>query len=220
MDFTQVRKWMLKMNNIMDLYEKEEGFTSTEKDLLLDYNKRIKDHINSLQTYIEEVPPIISTPPAAVPTPLPISHIQPTELEVQKTNTPELIAAQKLEEPKGEFVDKPSIQFNTDTTFSENHNVLFDHLDVHDLAEKLTITPIKDLRTAFGLNERILAQNDLFEGNKTALDDFLSTVNNFSNFAEARSFLSNQIITKYKWTQEDKLPIAKKVIKSIYRRFL
>ena len=113
MDFTQVRKWMLKMNNIMDLYEKEEGFTSTEKDLLLDYNKRIKDHINSLQTYIEEVPPIISTPPAAVPTPLPISHIQPTELEVQKTNTHELISSQKLEKTKDEFVDKLSIQYKT-----------------------------------------------------------------------------------------------------------
>ncbi len=220
MDFTQVRKWMLKMNNIMDLYEKEEGFTSTEKDLLLDYNKRIKDHINGLQTYIEDVLPLIATQTVEMPSVNPISQIKPIEVEVEKIMLPEPIVELKIEEPKLEIVEKQSMPNHFETATTEQYKVLFDHLDVHDLAEKLTITPIKDLRTAFGLNERILAQNDLFDGNKTALEDFLNTVNNFSNFSEAKSFLCNQIIPKYKWTQEDKLPIGKKIIKATYRRFL
>jgi hypothetical protein len=36
MDFSNIRKWMLKIENILELYSKDESFTESEKNLLLD----------------------------------------------------------------------------------------------------------------------------------------------------------------------------------------
>ncbi|MBK7466757.1 MAG: hypothetical protein IPJ43_08015 [Saprospiraceae bacterium] len=58
MEFSQVKKWIHKMNQIMDLYEDEQGFTLKEKELLLDYSKRINDSVQALLTVDEQNPPI------------------------------------------------------------------------------------------------------------------------------------------------------------------
>src|SRR6185436_5406268 len=61
MDFSNIKKWMQKMNNILELYGKDESFTQSEKNLLLDYNQKIREAISSISVEdSEEHTPIIN----------------------------------------------------------------------------------------------------------------------------------------------------------------
>ncbi|MBK8153899.1 MAG: hypothetical protein IPK61_13230 [Saprospiraceae bacterium] len=47
---------MNKMNQLMDLYADGESFTEEEKDLLLDYIRRIKKHVDALPVDDDALP--------------------------------------------------------------------------------------------------------------------------------------------------------------------
>ncbi len=219
MEFSQVKKWIHKMNQIMDLYEDEQGFTLKEKELLLDYSKRINDSVQALLTVDEQNPPIKAKEVATIiPEVKPeIQFIEP--IEVPKKIEVVIPVAQTIE-PIAEKIITPVYETTPVPVDNTKFKSLFDHLNVNDLAEKLTITPIKDLTSALGLNERVLAQNELFDGNKLHLEEFLRSTNSLNSFEEAKSILVNDLIPKYKWNEDTKSEIAKKLIKIVYRRFL
>ena len=207
------------MNQIMDLYEDEQGFTLKEKELLLDYSKRINDSVQALLTVDEQNPPIKAKEVAPIiPEVKPeIQFIEP--IEVPKKIEVVIPVAQTIE-PIAEKIITPVYETTQVPVDNTKFKSLFDHLNVNDLAEKLTITPIKDLTSALGLNERVLAQNELFDGNKLHLEEFLRSTNSLNSFEEAKSILVNDLIPKYKWNEDTKSEIAKKLIKIVYRRFL
>lgn len=217
MDFAQVKRWMQKMNQIMDLYEKEEEFTQTEKELLLDYNKRIKEQILLLKTLVEQDPIPVRLEPTPVIKSEPIPVVQAPPVIEEKIIVHE--SKPMVQEPEVKTIEPITSQPLVERDYSR-YNSLFEHLHVTDLAEKLTITPIKDLKSAFGLNEKILAQNELFGGNSVAFDECLSTLNKMENFGQAKSFICEQLISKYAWDDVAKSEIVKKTIKTIYRRYL
>ena len=207
------------MNQIMDLYEDEQGFTLKEKELLLDYSKRINDSVQALLTVDEQNPPIKAKEVAPIiPEVKPeIQFIEP--IEVPKKIEVVIHVAQTIE-PIAEKIITPVYETTPVHVDNTKFKSLFDHLNVNDLAEKLTITPIKDLTSALGLNERVLAQNEFFDGNKLHLEEFLRSTNSLNSFEEAKSILVNDLIPKYKWNEDAKSEIAKKLIKIVYRRFL
>ncbi|MFZ1298303.1 MAG: hypothetical protein WAT16_09695, partial [Saprospiraceae bacterium] len=55
MEFNNVRKWMQKMNTILEIYSKEESFTQSEKNLLLDYNQKIRESILTIKVEDEAI---------------------------------------------------------------------------------------------------------------------------------------------------------------------
>ena len=62
MDFAQLKKWLNKMDSILEVYSSNEEFTQTEKNLLLDYLKRIEQQIQAIQVEDEETKPIAASP--------------------------------------------------------------------------------------------------------------------------------------------------------------
>ena len=219
MEFSQVKKWIHKMNQIMDLYEDEQGFTLKEKELLLDYSKRINDSVQALLTVDEQNPPIKAKEVAPI-----IPEVKPEIQFIEPIEVPKkievVIPVAQTFEPIAEKIITPVYETTQVPVDNTKFKSLFDHLNVNDLAEKLTITPIKDLTSALGLNERVLAQNELFDGNKLHLEEFLRSTNSLNSFEEAKSILVNDLIPKYKWNEDTKSEIAKKLIKIVYRRFL
>lgn len=217
MDIAQIKKWLHKMEQILEVYSGNEGFTQTEKDLLLDYNRRIKDQINAIQISDEEPSkePIetkkpeqkhnfekqedIKAEPAPVfheiPEPSVIQHI-PAEKPVQEIETAPA---------------RPPIHM---------YDELFDHLKLTDLSSKLEARPVTDIRIALGLNERIVALNELFKGDKNAFDDTIDKLNSMTNFENARLYLCEHIIPKYNWVAADKEESVNKFIKIVSRRYL
>ena len=96
---------------------------------------------------------------------------------------------------------------------------LFEDVAGKELSDKLANTPIADLTKAFGFNDRLLTQNELFGGNKAVADEVIKDLNNMSGFESARGFLLS-LATKYNWAaNEDRKKQAKTFIKLVRRRF-
>jgi len=166
----------------------------------------------------EETPPPPPPPPKVVvapqpvvvpePAPMPAAKAEPVATPQPKAAKPEPVPV-KAAPPKR--VSKPKI--------SEDHEELFEQKEATDLSEKLSQRPLKDLRRAMGINERILTTNELFDGNGDALKDALTTLNNLTTFDEAKSYLSN-IAGIYNWTTKKKKKKAQIFIKLVRRKFL
>ena len=96
---------------------------------------------------------------------------------------------------------------------------LFEDIAGKELSDKLANTPIADLTKAFGFNDRLLTQNELFGGNKAVADEVIKDLNNMSGFESAKGFLLS-LATKYNWAaNEDRKKQAKTFIKLVRRRF-
>ncbi len=96
---------------------------------------------------------------------------------------------------------------------------LFEDIAGKELSDKLANTPIADLTKAFGFNDRLLTQNELFGGNKAVADEVIKDLNNMSGFESAKGFLLS-LATKYNWAaNEDRKRQAKTFIKLVRRRF-
>ena len=88
-----------------------------------------------------------------------------------------------------------------------------------EISDRLSNAPVADLTKAFGFNDRLLMQNDLFLGNKTAFDEALKDLNNASSFDTARAFLAD-LAARNNWNlNAERQKNAKAFIKLVRRRF-
>jgi len=84
----------------------------------------------------------------------------------------------------------------------------------------LSAAPIADLKTAMGINERFLTISELFKGNKAQYDDAIDTLNSFSDFGQAKNYISRILVPEFDWTNEKKINQAKTFIKKVRRRYM
>ncbi len=86
----------------------------------------------------------------------------------------------------------------------------------NSLVEKMKRKPIKDLRTAIGINEKF-AFIKLFDGDVTAWGNALQKLNSFSAYWEAEAMLT-EFHQKYKWKEEDET--LQSLMELVQRRYL
>ncbi|MBK7244308.1 MAG: hypothetical protein IPH98_10660 [Saprospiraceae bacterium] len=219
MDFAQLKKWLNKMDSILEVYSSNEEFTQTEKNLLLDYLKRIEQQIQAIQVEDEETKPIAASPVLtnAVEYSPPISKIK-KEVVSEPIQAPT---------PEVEKISHPRVSNGADQHLNESpaahhaeYDHLFNHLIVTDLSAKLELMPLKNLTTGMGLNEKIVAQNELFNGDKSAFDKVIQDLNQLSDFTTAKAYLVEHVIPKYDWTHKDKKKSVESFLKLTWRRYL
>lgn len=70
------------------------------------------------------------------------------------------------------------------------------------VADKLGKTPIDDLGTAIGVNQKFLFMNDLFGGENTAYSEAVSQLNSFTSYEEAKNYIDNALVGTYNWDME------------------
>jgi hypothetical protein len=222
MDFQAIRKLMHKLEQVMDLYSDHETLSISEKELLVDYLKRIhaliqnlpsapddlhfvnpfsKDILSGITGGAESGPAPSSplVPPAATPE---------TTVSMHAVNEAQVVTAEHKKEESA--ADESSKKFDH----------LFEVLKVSDLSEKLELVPIRDLRAGMGLNEKILAQNELFGGNREIFEQVLNDLNQCSGMETARQYLIKNVIPKFGWDQPDKLRYVESFLKLVQRRHL
>jgi hypothetical protein len=85
--------------------------------------------------------------------------------------------------------------------------------------DRIANVAIPDLTKAFGFNDRLLMQNELFLGNKTAFDETLKDLNNSSSFDTARAFLADLAVRNNWNLNGERQKHAKAFIKLVRRRF-
>jgi hypothetical protein len=72
------------------------------------------------------------------------------------------------------------------------------------LVEKLRHTPVSDLRTAVGVNEKFQFINELFGGNYEDYTASIELLNKCKSFTDAEIFIAENIFDKYKWEVENR----------------
>lgn len=87
-----------------------------------------------------------------------------------------------------------------------------------NLADKLKLSPISDLRTAININQRVAFINQLFKGDDKEFKNVVSTVNGFKNFSEAKFFIQSEVSPRFSWNDED--AAVQEFMELVYRKFL
>lgn len=70
-----------------------------------------------------------------------------------------------------------------------------------EVAEIIALEPIKDLRTAIGINDKFLFTENLFNKEDAIFESSIKTINAFKNFAEAQFWIKQNIRNKYQWDE-------------------
>lgn len=96
---------------------------------------------------------------------------------------------------------------------------LNDMLKKHDeeLGNKLTDTPIKDLRKGVGINDRFAFINELFRGDEAMYERSIKTINAFNIYPEAEYWISRELKLKLGWQTDS--PLVAHFDQLVKRRF-
>lgn len=145
----------------------------------------------------EPIPDPTPVPPP--PPPVSVSPIQEREPVYQQA-APEPIRAQLYMSPETEE--------------------LFATRVAKELSDKLSQSHLPDLHKAFGLNDRLLTIGELFGGDPASFKETMDTLNSFSHFDQAKKYLAENVVDKYRWTMPAKKESARQLIQLIRRKYL
>lgn len=106
------------------------------------------------------------------------------------------------------------------TTFDENYDELFTFEEATDLSQKLSQSPINNLRKGLGINDKMLYGQELFGGNIGRLHDALDALDELENKEQARAYLEKEVLSDFDWAAKDKKRYARDFLKYINRRYL
>lgn len=211
MDIHKVKATVKKITRLLDQVNNEAS--AIEKDLILEYLRTAYDQV--LTSNSELAPSNFESNP----NPNSLSETKnPPPPEPSTPSSLVLETASQTSLPKVETTsqEKP-IEFNQ-TDQSSSLLSLFQPLTAHDLSEKLGAQPIRSLKQAFSINDRLLYTNDLFEKNADLFADTLKMVDNYESWEPAKSVLLN-LATQFNWEKGGKSEIARQFIKTIQRKF-
>lgn len=98
-------------------------------------------------------------------------------------------------------------------------DILFEQKQAKELSEKLSELPIPDLRKAIALNDRLLLTRELFGGDNQAFDNAINALNTFQSMDQAKAYLLDHCVIRYRWTDKKHIETAKNFIKLVRRRY-
>ena len=104
-----------------------------------------------------------------------------------------------MEKPKDVFESK----VETITSIKEEPIVI-----KKEVADKIALEPIKDLRAAIGINDKFQFMETLFNKEEVVFESSIKTINAFKNFAEAQFWIKQNLRNKYQWDEESAVVIA------------
>ena len=234
MDILKFNKKLRKINVLTTSADESGELSALERDLLLSYIRdlyeiALESKGNKSENEVMEVSHK-PTPSASKPASVQIEsqHLFEKILPVH----PEPVFKQELPQqtvlPREVYVqqevsvmeEKPKVNMNAKPARQEALGELFTEDKVSDLSDKLGLTPIKDLSRCMGINEKIFTVQELFSSNQAHFNEVMDTLNRFTNFDDAKSYLLDNVIPKYDWTAESKLKKAGTFIKLVKRRYI
>lgn len=102
---------------------------------------------------------------------------------------------------------------------NSDFEVLFEEKQAKELSEKLSEMPIADLRRAIALNDRLLLTRELFASDGQAFEAALNALNSYSQFSDAKTYLIDNCVVRYGWSEKKRIEAAKDFIKLVRRRY-
>ena len=206
----------------------DDEVSAIERDLMRDHLRRLYDCFVA-EEYAAPTPErrtpkvevLRSTRKASAPTPSPPpepTYTPPRIIEIDEE-------LEEMEQPPAPPKAKPAAS-KAKAAPAPRHEALDEEVAAlfklpkgGDMAAKLGSARIDDLNRAMGLNERFLTRDELFGGSDADMKDTLQTLNGFTNFAEAKQWLVDNVIPKYNWTAKNRRKKAQVFIKLVSRRY-
>jgi hypothetical protein len=239
----------IQLEKIISLYKSlsadEKNISAIERDLMLNYIRQLYETFLEIpaNATASTQPKTVAPPPPPAPKPEPPKPVyeapkappppppvyeQPKPAPVEAPKPAPVYEAPKpvYEQPKPVYEQPvapppPPRQEAPKPTNYGNSEVesLFEEIAGKELSDRLSNAPVADLTKAFGLNDRLLTQNELFGGNKSAFDETIKDLNNTGSFDTAKGYLID-LATRFNWTaNDDRKKQAKSFIKLVRRRF-
>jgi len=167
-------------------------------------------------------------PEAKEETPQPLPEAVPAASQEEPTDGPEPVPAEKntVQEEKhfhiweafGIAAEPPTITHYQPKAETSELNEKFTTRHKNELVQSLQSTPIHDLTTAVGINDRYLFINELFRGDESMFERSIITLNKFQTYEQARGWIDRELRLKLGWAVEN--PVTKQFEGLVSRRFL
>ncbi len=226
-------------NYILDIYE-----TATSDDNSAAQSSTPESSNGKHKTPVQQATPV------QTPVEPPKVEVKRQEAPEPVYTPVETVAPTPKKEPEAQFsfVEEPETKVVTETkTHSietkendHSHNITAKSVQTHttsngnttvkeelflmevgaEVSDKLGNLPIKTLKGAVGINDKILLVNQLFKGDMGKYNEMIDTIDKMDTFQQAKSFIQSEIVDRFNWMDEDKTNAAKGFIRLINRRFL
>ncbi|MFZ9242053.1 MAG: hypothetical protein ACO295_02490 [Sediminibacterium sp.] len=131
----------------------------------------------------------------------PMKVIEAVKVEETVKKVEPVIAAEPIlmTKPKEVFVEeKPVMEVPKTETIETKKEV----------AEKIALQPIKDLRAAIGINDKFQFMEELFNKDEALFESSIKTINAYKNFAEAQFWIKQNLRNKFNWVEESATVMA------------
>ena len=95
--------------------------------------------------------------------------------------------------------------------------VASEKIEIKEVKDHLVLEPIKDLRSAIGINDKFQFIQELFSGDEKSFEVGIKTINAFKIFPEAQFYIKRELREKNNWDEESN--VVKQFDQLIKRRF-
>jgi hypothetical protein len=240
MNIDKFVKNLNKINNF-DNWDKPKGkLTKIEKDILLEYIRKMYKAVYDDSVVVKERDNKTVLPVEETPIIEKVQEVKVVEIEEKNEIQTQVKESEKLAEIKQEIkkeelpvkvedvvVESKPLEFMADELRSTSHisfsvefMSIFKDFTSKELSEKLSMLPIKDLKKAFGLNEKIFTINELFNGDSASFDRVMDDLNQLGSTNEAKEYIIDKIAEKFNWDNEHKIKKAEQFFRTIRRRYI
>jgi len=222
MNFNKITIMLKKVQRVVDtLKDADIEVSSIERELILSYVRELESAVR--EGYAEEATPEIQQQKKK-PEPAPPVQAPPSPAEEEpevKGETPAPVDNEtSAGTPTTEEKEEPREPGNPSPELPEELGTIFDIQPGTELSDKLSFSPIKDLRKSMGVNERIFTINELFNGDQQLFDEVIQELNQFGAYGEASAYLMKKVAIPYHWEEKDKKKKAEHFVRLVFRRYL
>ena len=134
------------------------------------------------------------------------------ELEIPVEVIGENLVANIVEAPVVEISQASLEVVKTEPTLNASEKI-----EIKEVKDQLVLEPIKDLRSAIGINDKFQFIQELFGGDEKSFETGIKTINAFKIFPEAQFYIKRELREKNNWDEESN--VVKQFDQLIKRRF-
>ena len=134
------------------------------------------------------------------------------ELEIPVEVIGENLVANIVEAPVVEISQASLEVVKTEPTLNASEKI-----EIKEVKDQLVLEPIKDLRSAIGINDKFQFIQELFAGDEKSFEVGIKTINAFKIFPEAQFYIKRELREKNNWDEESN--VVKQFDQLIKRRF-
>lgn len=130
-----------------------------------------------------------------------VIDVAPEEVETEREVQEEAPIREPVSEENEVEIEEPTMHSEMVQTGDSLNDTIKDEDD--SLASHLAKQPIRDLKQAFGLNERFFYANELFGGDGQEFVRAINELNHLSNFEDAKRMMQARYQESYNWNFDD-----------------